>query len=744
MRKSRVFIVLGIALVFGGCKKTDSNPENQFVENLLSQMTLEEKIGQMNQVSWGDWNELARKGEIGSVLNLTDIKQINEMQRCAVEESRLGIPVLVSRDVIHGYRTMMPIPLGQAATFNPDIVKQGARVAAIEATSAGIRWTFAPMVDISRDPRWGRIAESCGEDPYLASLMGAAMVKGFQGDSLNDPTSMAACVKHFVGYGAAEGGRDYNSTKLTENELRNVYLPPFEAACKAGAATYMTSFNDNDGIPCSANKFVLKDILRGEWGFDGFVVSDWASIGEMVSHGYAANNKEAALKSFHAGVNMEMVSGTYIAHLKELLQEKKIRMTDIDATVRDIIRVKYRLGLFDNPYVNESKPVVYADSHLQAAKQAALEGAILLKNENQALPLDMNKIKSVAIVGPMADAPYEQMGTWAFDGEKEHTITPLQAIREMAANKIEVVYEPGLAYSRDNNKSGFAAAVSAAKKTDAVVVFVGEEAILSGEAHSLADLNLVGAQKELISALAQTNKPLVMVVMAGRPLTIGADIENCNSVLYSFHPGTMGGPALADLLFGNAVPSGKTPITFPKMVGQIPVYYNHKMTGRPATRQETLMDLIPVEAGQTSLGCTSFYLDAGFDPLYPFGYGLSYTTFEYGNPILNGSDFKQGDVIKAKCMICNTGKYGATEVVQLYVRDMVGSLTRPVKELKGFQRIFLNPGEEKEVEFNLPVGDLAYWNSGNNRVVESGDFQLWINTDSKSGEPIGFSINDIL
>ncbi|MGL5317685.1 MAG: beta-glucosidase BglX [Bacteroidales bacterium] len=736
----RSIIAFSTLFCLFSCTEKSANPEDAFINDLISKMTIEEKIGQLNQVSWGNWNEMARKGEIGSVLNILSVREINEMQKSAVEESRLGIPVLVSRDVIHGYRTILPIPLGQAASFNPEVVKQGARVAAIEASAAGIRWTFAPMVDISRDARWGRMAESCGEDPYLTSVMGVAMVEGFQADSLNDPTSMAACVKHFVGYGAAEGGKDYNSTKITENELRNVYLQPFHAACKAGAATYMTAFNDNDGIPCTGNKFVLRDVLRGEWGFDGFVVSDWASVAEMVTHGFAADTKEAAMKAFNAGVNMEMVSGTYVQHLKELLNEGKVKESDIDSAVRDILRIKYRLGLFTNPYVDTTINVAYDERHLAVAQKAAEESVILLKNEKQTLPLDENKIKTLAIVGPMADAPYEQMGTWTFDGEKDHTVTPLSAIRTLVGDKVKIIYEQGLAYSRDKNKAGIAKSVSAAKQADAVVVFVGEEAILSGEAHSMADLNLVGAQKELVSALQATNKPLIMVVMAGRPLTIGDEVQKSHSVLYSFHPGTMGGPAIADLLFGKAVPSGKTPVTFPKMVGQVPIYYNHKMTGRPATRNEILMDSIPVEAGQTSLGCTSFYMDAGFDPLYPFGYGLSYTTFEYGLPKVNAPKYTKKDVITATCKLTNTGKFEATEVVQLYIRDLVGSLTRPVKELKGFQRVTLKPGETKEVVFTLPVIDLAYWNIDMTNIVEDGQFQLWINTDSQSGEAVTFVI----
>jgi len=726
-------------------KGSDAATEKK-VESLLSRMTLEEKIGQMNQItSYGnieDMSSLIKKGEVGSILNEVDPVRINALQRVAMEESRLGIPLLIARDVIHGFKTIFPIPLGQAASFNPQIAKDGARVAAIEASSVGIRWTFAPMIDIARDPRWGRIAEGCGEDTYLTSVMGAAMVEGFQGDSLNNPTSIAACPKHFVGYGAAEGGRDYNSTFIPERRLRNVYLPPFEAATKAGAATFMTSFNDNDGIPSTGNAFILKDVLRDEWGFDGLVVTDWASASEMISHGFAADSKEVAMKSVNAGVDMEMVSYTFVKELPALIKEGKVKESTIDEAVRNILRVKYRLGLFDAPYVDEKQSsVMYTPSHLKVAKQAAVESAILLKNDKEVLPLQ-ESLKTVAVVGPMANAPYEQLGTWIFDGEKAHTQTPLNAIKEMVGDKVQVIYEPGLAYSREKNPAGVAKAAAAAARADVILAFVGEEAILSGEAHCLADLNLQGDQSALITALAKTGKPVVTIVMAGRPLTIGQEVEESTAVLYSFHPGTMGGPALADLLWGKAVPSGKTPVTFPKMVGQIPVYYAHNKTGRPATRNEVLLDDIAIEAGQTSLGCTSFYMDAGFDPLFPFGYGLSYTTFKYSNVKLSSASLKKDDVLTVTFDLENTGKYKGTEVAQLYIQDKVGSVTRPVKELKRFTRVTLKPGEKKNVSFELPISELAFWNIDMVKVVEPGDFGLWVATDSQSGEEVFFKVVD--
>lgn len=721
----------------------DSDIESR-VESLLSQMTIEEKLGQMNQLSPWDFEELAarvRKGEVGSILNVVNPEEVNKIQKIAVEESRLGIPILVSRDVIHGYKTIFPIPLGQAATFNPQIAEDGARVAAIEASADGIRWTFAPMIDISRDPRWGRIAESCGEDPYLSSVMGAAMIKGYQGDSLNDPTAIAACAKHFVAYGAAEGGKDYNSTFIPERVLRNVYLPPFKAAVEAGCATFMTSFNDNDGVPSTANKFVLKDVLRDEWKYDGMVVTDWASAAEMINHGFCVDGKDAAEKSVNAGVDMEMVSETFIKNLKQSVEEKKVSMETIDNAVRNILRLKFRLGLFENPYVVTPQTVKYADAHLQIAKTAAEQSVILLKNDAQTLPFT-DKVKTVAVVGPMADAPYEQMGTWVFDGEKEHTQTPLKAIREMYGDKVNVIFEQGLAYSRDKNVAGIAKAVNAARRADVVVCFVGEESILSGEAHSLANLDLQGAQSQLIKSLAATGKPVVTVVMAGRQLTISDEVEVSDAVLYSFHPGTMGGPAIADILFGKVNPSGKTPVTFPRMTGQAPIYYAHNNTGRPANPTEMLIDEIPVEAGQTSVGCRSFYLDAGNSPLFPFGYGLSYTNFEYSDLKLASDKLTVDGEVNVSVNLKNAGKYDGTEVVQLYVQDKVGSVTRPVKELKAFQRVELKAGESKTVTFTLPVSDLAFWRYDITYGVELGDFKLWVGTNSAEGLSADFTVID--
>ena len=733
----RVRLILSIAVLLASIGCTVQSEIDKKVDDLLKQMTLREKIGQMNQLSGGAWvADQAAKGEVGSILNCVDPAEINLVQKAAVEQSRLGIPVLVARDVIHGFHTMFPIPLGLAATFNPEVVEKGARVAAVEATASGVRWTFSPMLDVARDPRWGRVAEGSGEDPYLDVQMGLAMVRGYQGDDLSDPTALAACIKHFVGYGAAEGGRDYNTTVITERMLRNTYFPAFKATAEAGAATLMTSFNEIDGIPSTGNKWLLKDILRDEWGWDGMIVTDWNSAGEMIAHGFSRDLKHTAEQAINAGVDMDMMSYGFIQYAEELVKEGKVSEKEIDRAVRNILKLKFELGLFENPYVDEtlSAKVDYAPEHLAAAKQAALESAILLKNDNNVLPLD--KAKTILVTGPMADAPYEQMGTWTFDGQKEHTVTPLTSLRE----EYDVIWVPGLDYSRDKSKAQFSKVRAAAAKADAAVVFVGEEAILSGEAHSLSNLNLQGAQSELIAEVKKAGKPVVVVVMAGRPLTIERDLANCDAMLYSYHPGTMGGPALADLIKGKAAPSGKSPMTFLRDAGQAPFYYNHNNSGRPNNGTETLLNDIPIEAGQTSLGCTSFYLDTGYGPLFPFGYGLTYTTFEYGNPVLEKSELMASDVLKVSVSLKNTGKRTATEVAQLYVQDCVGSVVRPVKELKRFQRVELAPGETKTVTFELPVEELAFWNIDMEYVVEPGDFRLWVAGDSDSGNPVNFAV----
>lgn len=718
-----------------------SSPEVEArVEKILSQMTLAEKIGQMNQVSAGgdvtNYAEALRKGQIGSILNEVDPEKINEYQRICIEESRLGIPLLVARDIIHGFHTIFPIPLGLAASFDPDLVEKGARTAALEGTAQGIRWTFSPMLDIARDPRWGRMAEGSGEDTFLDTKMAEAMVRGYQGASF-DTTSMAACIKHFVGYGAAEGGRDYNSTNLTERQLRNIYLPPFEAAVKSGAMTLMTSFNDNDGVPSTGNIFIVKDILREEWGFDGLVVTDWNSMGEMINHGFGTDKKDVAKKALDAGVDMDMMTFGYLSHLEELVRNGSVKEAALDQAVRNILRVKLMLGLFEHPYINAEagKTVQYAPEHLETARKSAEESAILLKNDG-ILPLNEEEIRSILVTGPMADAPHDQLGTWAFDGQKEHTVTPLKALQERFPGKVTFI--PALSSSRER-KTRFDDVIAAARRADVVLAFLGEEAILSGEAHSLADLNLKGSQSELLEALKQTGKPVVATIMAGRPLTIERDLPNCNAILYSFHPGTMGGPALVNLITGDVNPSGKTPVTFLRTVGQVPLYYSHTMTGRPYNG-ETLLDDIPPEAGQTSLGNTSYYLDYGAYPLFPFGFGLSYTSFEYSRISLDKDVYDAGDSLEISLTLSNTGKYDGTEVMQVYIRDMVGSLTRPVKELKHFERVSLKAGESRDMHISIPVSELAFFGLDGTKKVEPGEFRIWVAGDSASGEPLSFTV----
>ena len=745
--RNHLFLVIAM-LAMVACQPKD--PVEKKIDHLLAQMTLEEKIAQMTQVCGGkisdDIAQQIRNGA-GTMLNSVGA-EADYYQHIAVEESRLGIPMIFARDVIHGFRTIFPIPLGQAATFDPAIVEEGARIAAEEAIQAGLRWTFSPMVDVARDPRWGRVAEGYGEDTYLASVMGAAAVRGYQGnDSI---VRMAACVKHFAGYAASEGGRDYNSTWIPEIQLRDTYLPPFKAAIDAGSLSIMCAFNDLNGVPASANKFLNVDVLRGEWQFDGVLVSDWASLQNMNNQGNSANLKEATKLCLDAQMDIDMESQGYPRHLKELMEEGQVSMQVIDNCVRNILRMKFRLGLFDNPYCYTENPEYFTAEALAAAQKAAEESAVLLKN-NGILPLASKP--TVLVCGPMANAPHEQNGTWCFDKDDAMTITPMMAFREWAKEgKIRLIEQKGEHWSREFNKENIATLARLAKQADVVLYFAGEESILSGEARSRAVLNLPGDQSEQIRAIKATGKPLVLTVMAGRPLCIQEDIDRADAVLYAFHGGTMQGPALANLIMGKVAPSGRLPMTFPMGVGQIPFYYNYKTPSRQMAKSPKLINDIPIRAYQFSVGESSYWLEYGNKPQYPFGYGLTYTTFEYGPVVLSDTclNASSPDHLVASCEIANTGNRDAVAVPQLYIRDVVGSLTRPIRELKGFQRIEIPAGEKRTVSFTITEQDLAYWHLaegvslGENGPyafsAEKGDFQVWIAPNAAAGEYVQFSL----
>jgi beta-glucosidase len=704
---------------------------------LLAAMTLEEKIGQMSQRNASEGyapDYLAgdlRAGRIGAVLNVVDVNAVNELQRIAVEESRLGIPLLVGRDVIHGFATVMPIPLGQAASWNPSLVRRCAQASAWESSAAGVNWTFAPMIDIARDPRWGRIAESFGEDPFLASRLGEAMIEGFQGRDLAQVGSIAACAKHFAGYGASESGRDYATTSIPEIELRNVYFPPFKAAVDAGVATLMPSFSELNGIPPSANAFLLRQVLREEWGFDGVVVSDWDSVRQLCIHGLTENDAESALEAAMAGVDMEMAGDAYLNHLAGLVGEGRIGVDVIDAAVTNILRLKFRLGLFDNPFTERRTPPPAGDDALETARIAALQSVVMLQNRGGVLPLRAETLRSIAVIGPLADAPYEQLGTWIFDGDPGRAVTPLRALQDRVGPDVQIRYVRAMETSRSRAGSGFDEAVAAALDADVALLFLGEESILSGEAHSRADIGLPGDQAELVRRIRETGTPTVAVILAGRPLTLAGIVEQVDAILFAWHPGTMGGPAIADLLFGVDSPSGKLPATFPRMVGQVPIYYNQKNTGKPPAADTIVhIDDIASNAPQTSLGMSAFHLDAGYRPLFPFGFGLSYAVFHYHDIRRSAEQIRLGESLKISAVLTNRGARAADEVVQLYVRDLVGSVTRPVKELKGFRRIRLEPGDSTTVEFEVHTDDLAFHGRTMKLATEPGEFHAWIGGDS--------------
>ncbi|MCA9260670.1 MAG: beta-glucosidase BglX, partial [Planctomycetales bacterium] len=746
--------LIALAIAAPACAQTvaerpwlDANATSQDrAEALLAHMTLAEKIGQLwqtnglggeatgdadNLVAGSALYQLIRESQLGSILNETNLETINALQRVAVEESRLGIPLVFGRDVIHGHRTVFPIPLGQAASWHPELVEQACAVAAREARSRGIHWTFAPMVDIARDPRWGRIAEGFGEDPYLAGVLAAASVQGYQGDDLTSPNHIAACAKHFVGYGAAEGGRDYNTTSIAPSLLHNVYLPPFRAAVDAGVATVMSAFNDVNGVPATGNRYLLREVLREQWGFQGLVVSDWESVSEMIRHGYAADAREAARLAASAGVNMEMVSGTYRAHLPELVEKGTVDPAWIDRMVRDALVLKFRLGLFENPYVDVDAPsILLADAHLDVARRLARESMVLLKNDHDLLPLRPKSLKKLAVIGPLAEAPREQLGCWIPDGNVQDSRTPLAGIRAAVGEDVEVLYAPGLKSDLDVSDERFAHAVDTANQADAVVLIVGETAEISGEARSRASIELPGAQDRLVAALAQTGKPLVLVVHAGRPIALGRQLAAADALLFCPHAGVMAGPALADLLFGDVSPSAKLPVTLPKSTGQIPLYYNHPNTGRPPRPYDFAVDNAFDDSIKLDLGYNSNYLDVEPYPLFPFGYGLSYARFEYGAAELSVDTLRDGQTMGVRVPVINRGEVPADEVVQLYIRDVVGSVVRPVRELKAFRRIRLEPGQQEVVEFSLSTDALKFYDNEGKLLLEPGQFEIYVGGSS--------------
>ena len=694
----------------------------QRVNALLAQMTLEEKLGQLQQLD-GEANgnfrpehlDLVRKGLLGSTLNVRGAQRTNQLQRVAMTESRLKIPVLFGFDVIHGYRTIFPIPLAEASSFDPSLAERSAAVAAQEANNVGLRWTFAPMVDIARDPRWGRITEGAGEDPFLGAAFARARVRGFQGGDYGAADKILACAKHWVAYGAAEGGRDYNTTDLSENTLREIYFPPFKAAVDAGVGTLMSSFNAISGVPASANHFTLTKVLRDEWKFDGFVVSDYTSVKELINHGVAGNEEQAAAAALNAGVEMEMVSRSYNQFGAKLLQEKKLTQATIDEAVRRILRIKFRLGLFDRPYTDEPREAnaLLRPDSIRLAREIAGRSMVLLKNERQTLPLRKD-LSSIAVIGPLADDRRAPLGWWAGDGKEENTVTPLAGIRAKVSQVTEVGYAKGCEVKGDST-AGFAEAVNLAKSSDVAVVFVGEIADMVGEAASRSSLDLPGRQMELVQAIHATGKPTIVVLVNGRPLSIGWAVNNVPAILESWMGGSQSGNAIADILFGDVNPSAKLPVTVPRAVGQVPIYYNHMNTGRPPEAENRY---------------TSKYYDLPWTPLYPFGYGLSYTTFKISNLQLSAPRIPASGKLTVSVEVENTGRRAGDEVVQLYIRDLVASMSRPVKELKGFQRVSLQPGEKRRVEFVLGQEHLGFWNRELRYVVEPGEFRVMVGSNS--------------
>jgi len=731
MKKNIIPAVLLTIMIACNPKHADKDAMiDKKVDSVLSKMTLEEKIGQMNQysVQWNPTGPVSirkndlddiKHGKVGSMLNCTGIEYATRYQKMAVDSSRLHIPMIFGYDVIHGYKTTFPIPLATACSWDMELIEKGERVSATEAAADGVNWTFAPMVDIAHDARWGRVIEGAGEDPFLGSQIAAARVRGFQGKDLADTNSIVACIKHFAAYGAPEGGRDYNTVDMSERMLREIYLPPYKAAVDAGAGTVMSSFNEISGIPTTSDKWLLTDLLKKEWGFKGFVVSDWGSVGEIINHGVAENREEAAMLSANAGLDMEMESGTYRDYLAILVKSGKVSEHVIDDAVRRILRIKFKLGLFDNPYrfmnPERKKKIIFCKEHLEVARDAARKSIVLLKNDKSLLPLS-KKIKSIVVIGPLGESARDMLGNWEASGDPSRVITLVAGLQNNLGNKVKIKYIKGCDV-KGNNKAEFPQAIAAARKADVVLLAMGEKASMSGENQSRAFLNIPGVQEDLMKKIVETGKPVVLLLFNGRPLTINWEKENIPAILECWFPGIEAGNAIADVLFGDYNPSAKLVITFPYTVGQVPIYYNHKNSGKPYIK---------------GFQWGSRYNDVTNEPLYCFGYGLSYTHFDYSGITLRDTVISMKDTLQVSVEIKNTGHYEGEEIAQLYIRDLVASVTRPVKELKGFQKIMLKPGESKHVKFAVTENDLRFWNKDMKFVAEPGKFQVFVGTNSQN------------
>jgi beta-glucosidase len=729
MKKTTTFILLMISLFAAAQQETI----NQKVNALLKKMTIEEKIGQLTQYT-GDNSATGpitinpnkqaeiKAGLVGSMLNVIGTKYTRQYQELAMQ-SRLKIPLLFGQDVIHGYKTTFPIPLAEAASWDLQAIELAARVAATEAAASGIHWTFAPMVDIARDPRWGRVMEGAGEDTYLGSKIAYARVKGFQGNKLGDLNSVMACVKHFAAYGAATGGRDYNSVDMSERMLFETYLPPFKAALDAGAATFMNSFNDINGIPATGNAHLQRDILKGKWNFQGFVVSDWGSIGEMVAHGYSKDLKAAALSAITAGSDMDMESNAYRYNLAELVKEGKVSVDLIDDAVKRILRKKFELGLFEDPYrysdEKRAEKALNNPENRKAALEVAQKSIVLLKNENQTLPLSKS-LKTIAFIGPMVKEYKANMGFWSVElpdvDYDKWVVSQWDGLQNKVGKNTKLLYAKGCEVD-GNNKDGFAEAVAAAKQADVVILSIGERHDMSGEAKSRSDLHIPGVQEDLVKAIQATGKPVVVLVNAGRPLIFNWTADNVPAIVYTWWLGTEAGNAIADVLFGDYNPSGKLPMTFPREMGQVPIYYNHFSTGRPAPNEN-------------ATGYVSAYIDLKNSPKFPFGYGLSYTKFKYSGLKLSSAKMKNNETIKVSFQLSNVGKVAGEEVVQLYLKDKFGSVVRPILELRDFQKVKLNAGESKTIEFTIDKEKLSFYNDKLEWITEPGDFEVMIGASS--------------